>query len=211
VVSKINFKILKMSEVKDRFYEILAPKIIGLGFEYKKSKTSFVKIENGLEYQINFRWDGRGGTTMMDAIEVQINDIAIQHAIKKRTKRNGLPHFFLDWGYCSANTVKIPVMYSQATLNLANNMNFKALSLMPQDEKYPPARILNSANFVENLIVNQVLPFFEKYKNSTDIYHYWYERAEKNPNSINFTDSIKDVFEEYSKKLGLPEIPELLE
>lgn len=54
-----------MSEVKDKFCKILVPKIVVHGFEYKKSKTAFAKIENGLEYQINFRWDGRGSTTMM--------------------------------------------------------------------------------------------------------------------------------------------------
>jgi hypothetical protein len=47
-----------MSEAKDKFYEILVPKIEVYGFDYQKSKTTFVKIENDLEYQISFRWDG---------------------------------------------------------------------------------------------------------------------------------------------------------
>jgi hypothetical protein len=198
-----------MSEVKDKFYEILVPKITVYGFEFKKSKTSFVKVENGLEYQINFDWDGRGGVTMMDSVDVSVNDLAIQQAIKKRTKRNGLPHVMSGWGYRSANSVKIPVMYSRAALDLANNMNFRGLSQMLQDDKYPPERILNSAKFVEDLILNQVFPFFEKFKNTADIYDYLREKAEKSPETINFTDSVLDVYKEYSTTLGLPEIPQL--
>jgi hypothetical protein len=144
-----------------------------------------------------------GGT-----VEVFISDMAIQQAIKKRTKRSGLPHVMSGWGYRCLNEVKIPVMYSQALLDLANNMNFKAMSKMPQDDKYPPDRILNSAKFVEDLIVNQVFPFFEKYKNTADIYEYWRERVEKDPNSVNFTDAVKDIFKEFSIKLGLPELKE---
>ncbi len=193
-----------MSEAKDRFYEILAPKIVAHGFEFKKSKTIFIKIENGLEYEIGFRWDGRGGTTMMDAVEIKINDIAIQQAIKKRTKRYGLPHIFAGWGYCSTFPAKIPTMYSQATLDLANNMNFKALSKMLQDDKYPPIRIANSAQFVEDLILNQVFPFFNNFKKTGDIYDYWKERTAKEPNSINNTESMEEMFEAF----GLPEISE---
>jgi hypothetical protein len=200
-----------MSEVKDKFYEILVPKIEVHGFDYKKSKTAFVKIENGLEYHITFRWDGRGGTTMMDAVEVSISDLAINEAIKKRTKRNGLRHVGSGWGYCAANNVKIPVMYSRALLDFANNMNFKAMSKMPQDDKYPPDRILNSAKFVEDLIVNQVFPFFEKFKNTADIYQYLHEIVEKDPNSINFTEDVKDIYREFAHTLGLPEIAQLSE
>ncbi len=200
-----------MSEVKEKFYEILVPKIVLHGFEYKKSKTVFVKIENGLDYQINFHWDGRGGTTMIDAVSAQVNDLAIQQAIKKRTKSNGLPHVMSGWGYCAANIVKIPVMYSRAALDLANNMNFKGLSQMLQDDKYPPDRIIHSANFVEDLIIHQVLPFFNQFRNSADIYDYLREKAEKYPETINFTDSVKDVFREFSTNLGLPELPQLSE
>lgn len=198
-----------MSEAKDKFYEILAPKIVAHGFEYKKSKTAFVKIENGIEYQINFRWDGRGGITMMDSVDVWVNDVAIQQAIKKRTKRNGLPHIFSGWGYTSTPDAKIPVMYSRAALDLANNMNFRGLSQMIQDDKYPPERILNSAKFVEDLIVKQVFPFFDKFKNSLDIYDYLGEKAKKEPNTINFTDDVKEIYKAFAENLGLPEIPQL--
>lgn len=193
-----------MSEVKDKFYEILVPKIEIYGFEYKKSKTAFAKIENGLEYQINFRWDGRGGTTMMDAVEVYVSDVAIQQAIKKRTKRNGLPHVMSGWGYIAANNVKIPVMYSRAALDLANNMNFKGLSQMPQDDKYPPERILNSTKFVEDLIVNHVFPFFEKFKNSADIYNYLLKQVDSETDVTNFTTPFKDIVQQYAETFGQP-------
>jgi hypothetical protein len=193
-----------MSEVKDKFYEILVPKIVVHGFEFKKSKTSFVKIENGLEYLINFRWDGRGGVTMLDTVELEINDLEIQKALKKRTKRHGLPHVFTGFGYRGfhALLVKIPVMYSQKTLDLANNMNFRALSQMPQDEKYPPARILNSANFVENLIVTRVFQFFDLYKDSNAIFNHLSQQVK------NSTEDISPIFtemvEQFAETLDLP-------
>ncbi len=200
-----------MSEAKEQFYEILVPKIELFGFEFKKSKTSFVKTENGLEYQIHFQWDGRGGITMLDSVYVYVNDLAIQQTIKKQkqTKRNGLPHLMSGWGYRDANKVEIPVMYSKATLDLANNMNFKGLSQMPQDDKYPPDRILHSAKFVEDLIIKQVLPFFDAFKNKANIYDYLRKKAENEPDTINFTDDIKNIFREYAAALGLPEIPQL--
>jgi hypothetical protein len=191
-----------MSEVKDKFYDILVPKIVAYSFEFNKSKTSFVKIENGLEYQINFRWDGRGGTTMMDAVEVYVSDVAIQQAIKKRTKRSGLPHVMSGWGYIAANNVKIPVMYSRAALDLANNMNFRGLSQMPQDDKYPPERVLNSAKFVEDLIVNQVFPFFAQFKNSADIYDYLLKQVDNESDVTNFTTPFKDIVQQYAETFG---------
>jgi hypothetical protein len=200
-----------MSEVKEKFYEILVPKIVAYNFDFKKSKTAFVKIENGLEYRITFRWDGRGGTTMMDAVEIFISDIAVQQSIKKRTKRNGLPHVMSEWGYCSPNNVKIPVMYSLALLNFANDMNFKAMSKMPQDDKYPPDRILNSAKFVEDLIVNLVFPFFEKFKNTVDIYDYLREKVENEADITNFTTAFKDVIQEYTEISGQPKLTKFLE
>ena len=200
-----------MSEVKDKFYEILVPKIEVLGFEFKKSKTSFVKIENGLEYQINFRWYGRGGTTMMDSVDISITDLVIQQAIKKRTKTKGIPHVTTGYGYIAPNNVKIPVMYSRAALDLANNMNFRGLSQMPQDDKYPPDRILNSANFVEDLILKQVIPFFDKYKNQADIYNYLVESVENEPDMTNFTADFKDIIQQYSETLGQPIPSKLLE
>jgi hypothetical protein len=197
-----------MSEAKNKFYEILVPKIEAFGFEYKKSKTTFTKIENGIEYQISFHWDGRGGTTMMNAIGASVIDIAIQQTMTKRKKEPGFPHVVSNWGYCATNSGQIPVMYSRALLELANNMNFKAMSKMPQDDKYPPERILNSAKFVEDLIVNQVFPFFKKYKNTSDIYEYWRERIEKDPDSVHFNDYIKEMLKEFSLKSGLPEMQE---
>jgi hypothetical protein len=102
-------------------------------------------------------------------------------------------------------------MYSRAALDLANNMNFKGLSQMPQDDKYPPARILNSANFVEDLILKQVFPFFEKFKNSSDIYNYLRERVENETDITNFSPDFKDVVNQYSDTLGLPVLTKLLE
>jgi hypothetical protein len=172
-----------MSDAKNKFYELLVPKIEALSFKFKKRKSFFVKIENDIEYKIAFHWDGRGGTTILDVIELEIRNLIVQ---KKREETTGLinfAHVYTAFGFIGykTNIVEIPVMYSQKTLNLANSMNFKALSQMPQDEKYPPDCIINSVNFVEDLIVKRVLPFFDLFKNSTDIYKYLCEKVENEP------------------------------
>ncbi len=197
-----------MSAAKDKFYELLVPKIVILGFQYKSSKSIFVKIENGLEYKISFRWDGRGGVTILDSVEVFISDIEIQKGLKKRTGYTAAPPIYMGWGHCS-NNVSIPVMYSKKTLDLANNMNFKDLSQLNQEEKYPPERILNSANFVEQLILNNAIPFIEKFKNSSDIYNFLVEKIKNITNIDNFLDNQPDFFQQYNEQLGLP-MPKIL-
>jgi hypothetical protein len=39
-----------MSEVRDKFLEILVPKMEDLSFRYKKSKSSFTKTIDNIEY-----------------------------------------------------------------------------------------------------------------------------------------------------------------
>lgn len=71
-----------MSEVKDIFFELLSPRIEALGFVYKKSKGSFIKTENDLNFTIGFRWDGRGGTSIINEHHYYVTDDLIEKAYK---------------------------------------------------------------------------------------------------------------------------------
>jgi hypothetical protein len=198
-----------MSEVKDKFYDILVPKIEAIGFQYKKSKSAFFKVEKELEYQIKFHWDGRGGTSMLNSIWVTVNNLLVQKAEKKLAGGGNLDAAFMGYGYSSAYLAKIPVMYSRKTLDLANSMNFKELAKLSFEEKYPADLILASANFVEGLIKAQVLPFFEEYKNDTDIYKNLCERLKKEPKIDWVAHNFVLLIKLYAKKTRLPEPPEL--
>jgi hypothetical protein len=198
-----------MSEAKDKFYEILVPKIEAIGFQYKKSKSAFFRVEKELEYQIKFHWDGRGGTSILDSLWVTVNNLAIQKAEKILTGGGNLDAVFTGYGYSATQTVKIPVMYSRKTLDLANSMNFKELAKLSFEEKYPADRILASANFVDDLIKTQVLPFFEGYKTDTDMYENLCERLKKEANIDWTSHSFVLLIKLYAKKTGLPEPPEL--
>jgi hypothetical protein len=198
-----------MSEVKDKFYEILVPKIEAIGFQYKKSKSAFLKLENELEYQINFRWDGRGGTSMLDTVSVTVNNLMVQKMEKKLTGSGSSNAVYSGYGYCTTHAVKIPVMYSRKALDIANTMNFKELAKLTFDEKYPPQHILASANFVENLIKTQVMSFFEGYKNDTDIYNRLCEQLKKEENLDWVSHHLVLLIKLYAKKTGLAEPVEL--
>jgi hypothetical protein len=198
-----------MSEVKDKFYDILVPKIEAIGFQYKKSKSAFFKVENELEYQIKFHWNGRGGTSMLSSLWLTVNNSLVQKAEKILTGSGNLDAFFTGFGYSTTHTVEIPVMYSRKTLDLANSMNFKELAKLTFEEKYPADRILASANFVEDLIKTQVLPFFEGCETDADIYNSLCERLKKEQNIDWVSHHFVLLIKLYAKKTGLPEPPEL--
>jgi hypothetical protein len=198
-----------MSEVKDRFYEILVPKIEAIGFQYKKSKSAFLRVENELEYQIKFHWDGRGGTSILSSLWLTVNNSLVQKAEKILTGSGNLDAYFTGFGYSATHTVEIPVMYSRKTLDLANSMNFKELAKLTFDEKYPKDRILASTNFVEDLIKTQVLPFFEGCKTDADIYKSLCEQLKKEQNIDWVSHNFVLLIKLYAKKTGLPEPPEL--
>jgi hypothetical protein len=66
-----------------------------------------------------------------------------------------------------AGKLIIPVMYSYVVINLANNMNFRALAKISFEEKYPIIRIQNCINRVETLLNDNAFPFFKEY--NTDL------------------------------------------
>lgn len=200
-----------MSEVKDKFYELFTPKMEVKGFTFKKSAGNFIKIQGDLQYTIHFKWDGRGGTSMIDWIDYFVTEPSIEKAYKKLTGTSGFAwHQHYNIPLMDVNgKLNIPVMYTQVVLDLANNMNFKALAQIPFEEKYPIARIQNCVNRVETLLNDNAFPFFEKYTTELKVYEVLCK-------SLNETENLEDTASNlilsikiYAKKLGLPE-PERL-
>jgi hypothetical protein len=151
-----------MSEVRDKFYELFVPKMEAKGFAFKKSTSNFIKIEGDLQHTIHFKWDGRGGVSIIDGIDYFVS----KPTIGKSSKRPFDNHDFDRYPIKTIPLIDengkliIPVMYTQAVLDLANNMNFRALAKIPFEEKYPIVRIQNCVNRVETLLNDNAFPFF---------------------------------------------------
>lgn len=139
----------------------------------KKLLTKFVKIENGITYEINFRWDGRGGVTVLNTIGYNVYSNDINRAFKSIFGIAINCGISTAYGYHGKleHHVEIPVMYSKKALELANNMNFKELAKVPFEEKYPTERIIHSANFVYDLIIEKLFTYISHQANEKDIYN----------------------------------------
>jgi hypothetical protein len=199
-----------MSAVKDDFYTLFVPRMTALGFDYKKSKNAFIKIENGLSYTLNMRWDGRGGLTLIDHITGDINSVVIAQAVKKLVGNWSFPHFSFGFEGPSIAATHIPVMYSRAALDLANAMNFNALAKIPYDQKYPPNRILNCVNVTEAYVQNTLSPIMDTIKSEADIYQTLCKRVEEATTAAEIWYATAFLTKLYAHKLKLP-LPPLLE
>jgi hypothetical protein len=153
-----------MSEVREKFYNLFTPKMEAKGFTFKKSAGKFIKIQGNLLYNIHFKWDGRGGVSIIDGIHYFVTEPIVGKSSKRPFDEHDFDRYpiktipLID----ENGKLTIPVMYTQAVLDLANNMNFRALPKIPFEEKYPIVRIQNCANRVETLLNENVFPFFEK-------------------------------------------------
>ncbi len=144
-----------MSQVTDDFFTFLIPVLKAEGFTFLKSKKTFVKKQNEFVFQIFFKFDGRGGLVFLNWIDIFIYDKQKQ-LIKMDTIRN--TYFEGD-----ILKIKISTLYSQKALDLANNMNLRALGQMDYCEKYPKVRIEKSAMLTIDLLHKEVLPFINKF------------------------------------------------
>jgi hypothetical protein len=161
-----------MSEAKDKFFELLVPRMEEKGFVFKKGKGAFNKVENGICYGIVFSWDGRGGTTLINNCWGEIEYLEISKAIKKLTGISGFMQINENVNNCHWDNT-IPTMYSKQLLDLANNMAFKKMAAMSFEEKYPIERIQKCVERVENIITDRIVPNFNLYKSSNDFYKYY--------------------------------------
>jgi hypothetical protein len=153
-----------MSEVREKFYNLFTPKMEAKGFTFKKSVGKFIKIQGDLQYNIHFKWDGRGGVSIIDGIDYYVTEPANVKSSKRPFDEHDFDRYPIKTIPLIDENGKliIPIMYTKAVLDLANNMNFRALAKIPFEEKYPIVRIQNCANRVETLLNENVFPFFEK-------------------------------------------------
>ena len=157
-----------MSQAKDIFFELLKPDIEALGYTFKKGKSNFVKAIGDLNYQIDFNWDGRGGTTYLNYVSGSV----VMPCIGKASKQ--FLAYALDiWQHYRGSFTlydnTIPPMYSKELLDLANDMAFKKMAEMPFGKKYPMVRIQNSVNVVKNIIITEIIPYHQSITSAEQI------------------------------------------
>ena len=173
-----------MSQIRDEFFSILSPLIEKNGYKYSKSQNSFTRKINDLSFRFSFKFDARGGLTIIDWIDCSISVFELEN-IYKKTFNN--PYHFpcLKKRIHHFNKINIhfmPVMYSREALNFANEMNLKKLSLLSFEEKYPKERIENCAKKVYELFLLVIVPFFDNYDSIDKIYE---EYIIENPTETN--------------------------
>jgi hypothetical protein len=146
-----------MSEARDKFFELLQPEIESTGYVFKKSKKQFIEIEGEAACTIDFSWDGRGGTTYLNYISGEISFKYIADALWTITGLKSYPIYLqgVSGGYLDGSICQ---MFSKELLKLANNMNFKEMSKMSFEEKYPIGNIQRTVNWAKNFIYKEIIP-----------------------------------------------------
>lgn len=177
-----------MSEIKDKFYELLRPSLEAKGFEFKRSKEQFIKIENDVHQRLQFRWDGRGGASHLDEIIAIIYSIPVAKAYSKITGLKGDGHnwhllngenstYFVDnqgdiptiingqitdWTHTKMY-YQIPPMLSPVAQQFFGDMNLRGMKTITFEEKYPIEKIKNCVDKVVKLLDKKLLNFFIEY------------------------------------------------
>ncbi len=144
-----------MSQVTDDFFTFLIPVLEAEGFTLLKSKKTFVKKQNEFVFQIFLKFDGRGGLVFLNWIDIFIFDKQ-----KQLIKMNSIRSHYFEGDIIK---LKISTLYSQKALDLANNMNLRALGQMEYYEKYPKDRIEKSAMLTIALLQKEVLPIINEF------------------------------------------------
>jgi hypothetical protein len=155
---------------------------------------------------VHLKWDGRGGVSIIDAIVFWIENDAVEKVFRQlMTFKNHQGHRCEAIGLVDKNgQLQIPTMYTKAILDLANNMNFKALAALPFEEKYPIERINNCVATVEKYFINAISPFFEAHKMPVVTYEYLYKTIETAKNVEDILVFQIVLLKLYAQKLGLP-------
>jgi hypothetical protein len=165
-----------MSNVKNDFFNLVSPVFFNEGYKFLKSQNAFVKIVDQLAFRVAFKFDGRGGLSEIDWIDYSISVSDIEKILKATFKFSSSSSPCLEEQFnISRTSVKrnipfIPFMYSQIVLDAANAMDLNKLSQMSYEEKYPPERIQNCANWVVGFFRGTIIPFFEEYNSLEEIY-----------------------------------------
>ena len=162
-----------MSKIRDELFGILSLYFSEKGFSFVKSKNQYKKVVDGIEYQFDFKIDGRGGLSVIDWINYSVSIVEIKKILKKILKLT------YDYPYLQGRIeswvekdrpLRIPTMYSKSALDLANVMNLKELGKMDFYEKYPKERIKNCALRIIKIYKEIIEPYFHNYNTYDDIY-----------------------------------------
>lgn len=143
------------------------------GYRFYKSGTVFSHKEGGLDFRIGLRFDGRGGLTMLDAIELHVEAPHYNRLIKRLVGIGGVSLVSSRLNYFICNRIIVPVPYSQKALDVANTMNMSELAKIPFEEKYPTERLHRTTNETIKLLVEKAFPFFERYTTLENIYDHY--------------------------------------
>jgi hypothetical protein len=167
-----------MSKVRDKFYELLCNEIVGINYQFKKSKGCFEKNESDLKKIIQFSWDGRGGTTYLNGLSGVVAVPEIEKASKSILAYE-IPMRIIQPRTEESKIYKLTQMYSRKLIELANGMKFKELAAMQFEEKYPLERIQATVRVVADFINNETVPFHNSIYNLNQILEHHISHAEK--------------------------------
>ena len=218
-----------MSEIKDTFYELLRPSLEAKGFEFKKSKEQFIKIENDVHHRLQFRWDGRGGASHLDEIIAIIYSIPVAKAYSVITGLKGDGHnwhllngenstYYMDnqgdiptlingqitdWTH-SKMYYQIPPMLSPVAQQFFGDMNLREMKTITFEEKYPIEKIKNCVDKVEKLLEKKLLNFIDENDFETKIFDSLITKFNQNIESnADYCCSLSVLIKLYSKKLNV--------
>jgi hypothetical protein len=142
-----------MSQVTDDLFALILPAFEAEGFSLLKSKKTFIKKLNDYTFTVFFKLDGRGGLVFLDWIELKILNNK-----KEMLRFETIKNICFEEG---VTKLKIPTLYSQKALELANAMNLRGLRQLNYEEKYPQKRIEHAAKIILALAKTEIFPFFK--------------------------------------------------
>ena len=195
-----------MSQARDKFYELLSPKLESLGYVFNKSKFNFSKALNNLTCSIEFNWNGRGGTTYLNHVGTKISCVYVAKSIKLLLNVKDYPFY---WRNTSGGHFddRIPQMYSQELMKLGNDMAFKKMAAMSFEEKYPLEKIKKTVEVVQEIITSEVISSHNEMADEIKILQYKIDNLVAKLNDLDTHNIMWEILiiKIMSKKLNISE------
>lgn len=155
------------------------------GYRFYKSSTVFSKKVDDLDYRVFLRFDGRGGLTLLDSIELHVESPHYNRLIKKLIGIKDISLVSSGFNYFICGGLMVPVPYSQKALDVANTMNMTELAKIPFEEKYPKERLERTTNETIKLLDEKGLPFFDRFTSLENIYNHYIDNIGGKGNPLN--------------------------
>jgi hypothetical protein len=142
-----------MGQVTEDLFALIHPAFKAEGFSFLKSKKTFIKKSSDFTFTVFYKFDGRGGLVFLEWIELKILNNK-----KKLLRFETIRNIYFEGEVIK---LKIPTLYSQKALQLANDMNLRGLGQMNYEEKYPQEKIVQAAKVILELSKTEIFPFFK--------------------------------------------------